>query len=362
MSPRAEHRLALHPDRDDVRGVDPHVELTDQVCDALDLIDRPAAAFLRWTFPELDALTGGMAPGDVWFVCAFSGNGKTTFLSSAIDGWFEQGKKIYVLPLETQPDVFRTYWACQRLGIHPGDVLSGEMAKQLAGEHGPTAQLRAREAHRLIRDELHRHVEGAMRDRVMVKRVQAINTARLRLAVAEAAEWGADVVVVDHIDHIAGGDGSNLHAESVAVNHAALELAQQFGVILLCASQLNNASMAGGRDRLAQYGPPQPNHVFMGGHKRQIATGMIGLHRKLRDRTDDEDVKAYKAAIHDARTGDAEPHTVLEAGIMGATAMKLRNYGQRENQRVYLGVEHGRVTPLATRDRYRTSYDAVRRT
>jgi hypothetical protein len=329
---------------------DPHTEAFDQVCDALDVVDRRPEQFLHFPFPDLAALAGGMAPGDVWYVCAFSGNGKTTFLSSAIDGWYAQGKRVYVLPLETRPKVFRTFWACQRLGIHPGDVLSGALAS-----HPNCAALRKQ-----IRAELDRQIVGEMVERVRVKGVNAINTARLAHAVAEAAEWGADVVIVDHIDHIAGGDGSNLHAESVRVNHAMLDLAQDHGIILLAASQLNNASMAGGRDRLAQYGPPQPNHVFMGGHKRQVATGMIGLHRRLRDRAEDETIKEYKAAIQAARVGDAEPSTVLEPGVMAATAMKLRNYGARENQRVNLGVEQGRITHLPERHQQRTTYDSMR--
>jgi hypothetical protein len=347
----AARKLTLHTPgdpRDDVRE-DPNVEATDQVCDALDVVDRPAEAFLRWPFRELDALTGGMAPGDVWYACAFSGNGKTTFLSSAIDLWFEQGKKVYVLPLETRPKVFRTYWACQRLGIHPGEVLSGAITRW--ADHT--------EVRKRIRDELHRQVEHPMIDRVRVKSVPAINVARLSYAVAEASEWGADVVIVDHIDHIAGGDGSSLYTESVKVNRAAEGLAQDHEIALLCASQLNNDMLRGSRDRLAQFGPPMPHHVFMGGHKRQVCTGMIGLHRKLREKRDGEDAKAYKAAIQEARTGD-DPMGMLEPNVMGVTAMKLRNYGARENQRVHLGVEHGRAHSIAERDQHGTTREQLR--
>ena len=86
------------------------------------------STFLRWPFPELDAMTGPMAPGNVWFVCAASGGGKTTFVASVIDLWRLAGKRIYVMPLETRPHEFRTYLACMAQGIHPGDVLSGEFA------------------------------------------------------------------------------------------------------------------------------------------------------------------------------------------------------------------------------------------
>lgn len=339
------------PPREAEAPRDPRLELIDQVQDAKELVCREADDFLQFPFPELANLTGGMAPGDVWFVCAFSGNGKTTFLSSAIDRWYADGKRVYVLPLETRPKVFRTFWACQRLGLHPGDVLSGALSRH------PDARRIRRE----ILDELERQALSPMADQVRVTGVTAINVARLSYAVAEAAEWGADVVIVDHIDHIAGGDGSNLHAESVRVNHAALDLAQDHGITMLCASQLNNEALRGSRDKLAQYGPPQPNHVFMGGHKRMVSTGMIGLHRKLRERLDSETVKEYKAAIQAARRGDAELHTVLEPGVMGVTAMKLRNYGARENQRAYLGVERGRVVDIAERDRYSTTHEGQRR-
>ena len=53
---------------------------------------------------------------------------------------------------------------------------------------------------------------------------------------------------------------------------------------MLFTSQMNNEMLKGGKDRLAQFAPPMPHHVYMGGDKRKIATGMIGLHRRLRDR------------------------------------------------------------------------------
>lgn len=342
--------LSLHAERDAIRR-QVESEVAEQIGEALADLDRTDDAFLHWPMSDLDRLTGPMAPGDVWFVCAFSGNGKTTFLSSVLNAWYEAGKRIYVLPLETRPKTFRTYWACQRLDLNPGDLLSGAYLRWPNADAVKAA----------VKAELALQVERSMRDRVRVKSVAAINEVRLREAVAEASDWGADVVIVDHIDHIAGGDGTNLHAESVKVNRAVLEVAQEHDIVLLCASQLNNAAMTGTGDHLAQYAPPRPNHVFMGGHKRQVATGMIGLHRKLRGPLDSEDAKSYKAAIQAARHGEVEPTTVLEPGVMGVTAMKLRNFGARENQRTFLAVEHGRVLHLSEKDRHGTSYDSLRR-
>jgi hypothetical protein len=63
-------------------------------------------------------------------------------------------------------------------------------------------------------------------DFVRISPQRSINVEGLEEGLKEAQDFGADVVIVDHIDHIAGGDGTNLYAESVAVNDAALRMAQ----------------------------------------------------------------------------------------------------------------------------------------
>ena len=82
---------------------DPEVEASDQIVDALIDLDRDPSCYLHWPWPTLDRLVGGMAPDEVYFVCAFSSGGKTTFLASAVNRWLDLGRRVYVLPLETQP-------------------------------------------------------------------------------------------------------------------------------------------------------------------------------------------------------------------------------------------------------------------
>jgi hypothetical protein len=103
------------------------IEQTEQASEAMVDLDRHPDTFVRWPYEDLDALTGPMAPGDVWFVCARSGGGKTTFVSSTILRWLADGKRLYVLPLETRPKSFRTYLACMAAGVQPGDALSGAL-------------------------------------------------------------------------------------------------------------------------------------------------------------------------------------------------------------------------------------------
>jgi KaiC/GvpD/RAD55 family RecA-like ATPase len=316
------------------------LEMSDQVVSAQNNLQRPDADWLSWPWPDLTGLAGRMKPRDVWFVCAFSGNGKTLFVSSAIRDWTAQGVKVYVLPLENSADDFRLYMACQSVGIDPGVVNGGGLL-----DLDPETRF---QWERKIDAELSRQMEDRVaRDTLKVKGVDAI-----KLAAEEASAWGARVLIVDHIDHIAGGDGSNLHAESVRVNKAAKQLATKYDLIFLFTSQMNNESVRGGRDHLAQYGPPMPHHVFMGGHKRQIATGMIGLHRRLRDPLPDETTKEYQAALVASRKGDRPAMESLMPNVMAVTAMKLRNFGAREGNRCFLGVDHGVVSSIPERDQY----------
>lgn len=322
------------------------VMASDQVIDAMNDLDRPAAAYLRWPWPELDEITGPIgAPGVVWFVCAFSGSGKTTFVTSLIELWRAIDKRIYVMPLEAQPKDFRKHLACVQCGFYPGDVLSGHAASLPNWK-----DMRAR-----LNETLALQYKAPFVDRVMVSEQRAINVEGLRHGLEEAKEFRADVVIVDHIDHIGDtGTNSNLYAESRAVNHAALRMAQDYDLRLLFTSQLNQ-EIAKSPDHLAKYQPPRDQHVLMGGVKRQVATGMIGLFRKARDRRPSETDDEYVQAIKDAKAGKIGADKVLDTSAMGVNAMKLRHYGAREGSRVFLGFENGRVLSVAEKDRWVTA-------
>lgn len=307
----------------------PVVEISDQVIDAVSDLQRHPDLYLRWPWGALDHMTGGMAPGEVFYVCAFSGIGKTTFVSSATNRWLDQGKRVYVLPLETKPKRFRTYLACQRLGIKPGDATSGE--------------LRARNDPQLpaLIAELNTHIKKPLCDQLRVKGVPSITLGLFEGACEEAADFGAHVVIVDHIDHISAGDGTNQYAESLKVNRRAAEIAQEFGLILVLTSQLNTEAVRG-TDRLAKFSAPQEQHVKYGGHKREVAQGMLGLFRPIRAPLPGESPDEYKSALRAARNGEVEPHTALMPHTMGVVYMKDRNYGT-DGRKCLLSVVNGRV-------------------
>ena len=160
-----------------------------------------------------------------------------------------------------------------------------------------------------------------------------------------AAAAGADVLVIDHVDHLDSAESSLYHT-SVAVNQALLLAAQEHGFRVLAATQFNNDVVR--TNRILRYSAPQPNYIYMGGHKRQIASGMLGLYRPLKINGADKNTLAA------FRDGNMETQDVLEPNTMAVSVLKHRLYGQREGQRIYLRIEHGRVLD-ANQDYYRST-------
>lgn len=309
-----------------------------QTNDAIKLLDRTADDFLTMPWPSLDEVVSGMAAGDIWFIGGFSGDGKTTALTSAVDCWYEAGKRIYYLGLESRPNVLKTHWACKRLNLDAGEVLSGKALRW------PDWAQRREEIKGMIKG----LDEGQTAAQVHFSPTDFINGARLEEAMRNAKEFGADVLILDHIDHVEGDKGSPYEV-SREVCMTLLRNAQAYGIRCLVATQFNNDAIKG--NRAGRYLPPQPGHVFMGGHKRQIASGMLGLYRPLKRGLDPE-------VMRDFQRGELEPHDVCEPNTMGVVCMKHRLFGKYEGRRVYLGVERGKVIEIPEHDR--PNYHGIR--
>ncbi len=89
----------------------------------------------------------------------------------------------------------------------------------------------------------------------------------------------------------------------------------------------------------------------MGSHKRQIASGMLGLYRPLRQGLEPEVMRDFQRNL-------IEPGDVCEPHTMGVVLMKHRLFGGLEGKRVFLGLERGKVVELAEHDR--PNYHGIR--
>lgn len=316
---------------------------SDQITEASLDLELHADSYVRWPWAALDAMTGGMRPATVHYVVGFSGIGKSTFISSAILRWADQGRRVDVMPLEIKASTFRTYLACQALGVDPGLMLSGDFWR----EPEPEA-LRER-----VAAELRSQIKQPFHDRVRVHGTKDVTVDGLARAAKLAAERGSDILVVDHIDHIEAAADRRQHSyeAAVAVNRAALRIAEEYSLVLVCMSQANQDALRGTNDHLAKYHPLRDNHVLMGGEKRRLAYSMIGIYRPtlpMPEGAGDEEREAWKQTMAQARAGEKPAYTALEPNAVGLNLMKSRNYGGREGQRVSLTWEHGRIVDRQT--------------
>lgn len=291
---------------------------------ALRELARPPAQYMAYPFAELAHVLGGIAPGEVDFACAFSGGGKTLFTTNVEDTLLRQGRRVYHIGLETRPAIVRLHFACLRLGYYVGDVVSG----RAKGRDDWPAMERA------IRAEIERQRRFPDDCKLILNKAEWLNEGRLIHALEEAAQWSADLVVIDHIDHIEPYEGEPEYQASRRIIRTLNTYAQRLQLRVLALSQLNNQAVLA--DRLAVYRPPQPQHVFGGGHKRQIATRMLGIYRPLKTPIDPDLHKAV-------RDGLAEPLQAVEPDVMAVSVMKHRHYGSREGTVMKLHVDHGRL-------------------
>lgn len=301
-----------------------------------------AECWLHLPWPAIDAQVGGIGAGNVWFVGGFSGHGKTTWLMNLANRLLAEDRVVYYLGTETQGHELRTRLACQRVGVYSGDVLTGASR---GWEHW--LDIRAS----LVAD-IRTQIKLGTRNRFLVCPVERVGAADLTGAFHDAALSRADVLIIDHIDHLTHGAGRTGFEDSRLLAHLVLDLAQSTGIPVIAATQFNNEGLRG--DRLGQYKPPQPHHVYMGGHKRQIAWGMLGLYRPVRDDLTKEQHKAASA-------GRMEPAEFLEPNCLAMIVMKHRHYGGHEGNRVRLRFDRGVLTDETERDRYATDHDAARR-
>jgi hypothetical protein len=291
-------------------------------------IRRGSSAYLRLPWGSLSSLLGKIPNGDIWYAGGFSGDGKTTFLTSLALDLIADGYRIYYVPTESPPKVIRTHFACKVLGLDAGDVLTGEYEGQPDAEK-IYASIDA-EVDRLVAPDS----EG--RRKLWIAGDGFLNPLSLLAHAASAKELGADIFIVDHIDHVEG-TGKTLFEASVMANKTLLKITADYGLRVLAATQFNLEAVRG--KRVMRYMAPQPGYVYMGNHKRQIASGMIGLYRPLKMRgLDPEMLKAFNAGSASVQLKD-----ILEPNTMAISVMKHRLYGQREGQRAFLHVKYGRV-------------------
>lgn len=318
-----------------IGGRDPQYVLPDALAAAGESLSRHSDTFVKWSLPSLHGMLGFLMPGTVTYGCALPGNGKTSFLSKQIADWDALGVRPWVMPTESRPKGLMTRLICNRLRISSDDAMSGALRERMdRGDLQAKEDIRAlTDAYTTMQDQL------AERDATLaIEPAPHLTRTIFRESCKAAAEWGAGIVIVDHVDHIRGdATTGNGYQASEAVQNDALEFAELFDLPVLLMSQLNRSKTDG--DPLAVYRPPQVSWIWMPGPKEQNATGIFGLFRPMQLDLDEGTMKAIKAN----RTPSwkcAIPH------CMGVLDMKKRFGGERRDNITYLEYERGQLRDM----------------
>jgi KaiC/GvpD/RAD55 family RecA-like ATPase len=296
-----------------------------QVDDTLLTLTRTPEDFLRWPWPKVQEVLGGLAPSDIAFLVGHRGGGKTSFLLSLVLRLITKGRKVYYAGLESRPAWLRTQLACRALGLDPGPVLSGDYLKRPDAE-----DLRARLRHEVLEQK-----GNPIYQRLRFAQAEFLGAQTLDRITKTAADWGADLLIIDHIDHVQPETTGDTYGESRAINLLLKKAADATGLRVLAASQTNLTGLSA--DLWRNHRPIRDEHVFMGGHKGHIASVMIGVYRPMRTDVGKEQREAV-------REGAVPKDTCLQAGTVAVNVMKSRNYGGREGSIIELGFHHGEVT------------------
>lgn len=324
-------------------GMDPWVIGQEGIDYAEWLHHMPVDDLVRWPWQAVNELAGPLVPARLTYIAAFPGNGKTSFLMHCLHYWLAEGKRVCVLPLESPVGEVYTRLACLEVGASADDALSMRLAQRAAaGDGAAQATREALEAtYRAMRQ------QRDLLERLQIIPLETLTLSGFRRAIEVAYAMEADLLVVDHVDHVEaerdarGGARSEIELSN-ALQSAALQAAKELTIPVVLATQLNS-SRAGG-NRLAHYQPPSIDWLYNKGKKEQMAANILGLSRLL-------STTAPAEWVSEVRAGSRSVQDIVQANVMGVTGMKLRYGGNAKERTVALRYEQGRLTDLEGPDR-----------
>lgn len=317
-----------------------------QVARGVQFLDLEADDFLRWPWASMDAIMGGMAGGTLHFVVCPSKGGKTTLCRSATRQWIQQGRRVFYGGFELRAETLRTMFAADDCNIDAGDVLTGAW----------TSWPDRAEHRELMKQAYYSQLDPASDyQRVRFSEFSHVDRKAIQTMMEQAHEWGADVVIIDHVDNVNGGDEKSrgLYEVSLATVHLLDRLAKQYNLVVVVTSQTNNDGRT--RDIWRDHRPVRPETVKMGSHKMEVATTMMGFYRPAK-------IGLTKEEKQVAEARERSVYELLQPDVNAFNVMAHRAYGSRIGQVGHVGWSRGRIVeaPASFKLAYEAHQHAIR--
>jgi replicative DNA helicase len=198
--------------------------MAEAVSSAYDYTEKAAKGQVKTVktgFFDLDNILKGLYGGDVYYIAARPGQGKTAFLASLVKNAAEAGSKIAVFELEMTSQAIAMRMLAQQSGV-PVD-------RQRSGELSPGDWEKYTEA-----------VEALGGWSVFINDLPAISPSRIRQEMRRIGQ--VDLVVIDYIQ-LASSDerDEKRYAELAKIARAFKVLAKEFDIPIVTAAQLSRA-------------------------------------------------------------------------------------------------------------------------
>lgn len=323
-----------------VASRDPNKVVAGALADAGGDLDIDTSRLPTWPWLSLQEMAGPIGPGQIIYLAAFAGNGKTSVIAHCQKHWLAQGLRVFHMPLEATPQEWMARMVCLELGLNPDDVLSHRMLYRAeAGDVWAQANREALRARYLqIRE------DPGPYSGLVVEPSDTLSAAQFSESCEAAHDMDCDLVVVDHVDHVGHVEGGSTNGfeVSTSIQHAAKRFARNRRIPCILLSQLN--SKATGGDALAHYRPPLSDWLWMKGVKDQIATLIMGIYRPMRDDLDD----GFHRELRQGRKTAAD---IAAPNRIAFNLMKGRYHGSAKDRSIQLHYEHGLITDLTTPER-----------
>lgn len=281
-----------------------------QLHSGLELMSDDKRRYPRFRRLEgVHAMTGSMAPSEVWLVGARVGAGKSLFCQNLMDDLIEQGVRTLYIGTEQDPHVLRIKHACIRAGISPRRVLKPENRDVESAEYSAAMEAVAKEMEWLASPKMSKLALFANTDYV--------DREKLNLWIRGGVEkYRTGAIIVDHIDQVDHGAGVNPVIEATATVQLLHDLAREYEIPIVIASQLKRQG-----DPLKRFAPPDEEDFAGTSGKERIASVMLGLWRPLRT---DLGAKELRAVLRDSKQGSMPEDRIYQTDTMGVRLLKDR--------------------------------------
>lgn len=281
-----------------------------QLHDAQELLHEDKTGYPRFKrLTGIHALTGSMAPGEIWMLGAQVGSGKSLLCQNLMDDLIEQRVQTLYIGTEQDSHVLKLKHACMRAGVSPRLMLKPEDDMVNTDFYRRSVEAVEAEMEWLCSKEISKYA--------LFANCEYVNQAQLNKWIRGGVrKYNVQCVIVDHIDQVEHGTGQNAVHEATASVQLLHNLAREFQMPIVIANQLKRS-----QEPMKRYAPPEAQDFAGTSAKERVASVMLGLWRPLRTDLSIEDLRdVLKAAKH----GGTSEDKVYQENTMGVRLLKDR--------------------------------------